>query len=338
MYIFVDESGSFVPPRSGHANAWNSIAAFVLREGHRSRMSAALATLKRETSWPASRELKLRDIGEPTYFRFLARLARLDGVLFAVLTDMATNGINATQRHQRNQAANIVKHAEKMLYETGRAALHQLSDQVNGLSAQLYVQLQCQVELVDLIVRSASLYFAQRHPRTLRHFRWRIDQKNATRTKYERSFFALTPALLQSRSLADPWVMLEGADYSGFDRFDFPAGEEPTYLRDAYGIDTGPEPLMNLGKLFRESFEFVDSQQSPGVQVADLLAAGLRRALRGGFDDNARASRLLGAMMVQAERRRPPVRLLTLSSERVLTGDARSLVAAMTRHARPMLA
>ena len=337
MYIFVDESGSFVPPPLGHTNAWNSIAAFVLPEGHRTRMSAALAALKCETSWPQSRELKLRDIGEATYFRFLARLARLDGVLFAVLTDMATNDITATERHQSRQAANIVKHVDKMLHETGRTALHQLSDQVNGLSAQLYVQLQCQVELVDTIARSASLYFVQRHPKTLGHFRWRVDQKNATRTKYERSFFALTPALLQSRSLADPWIMLEGADYSGFDRFNFPPGEEPTYLRDAYGIDTGPEPLMNLGKLFRESFKFVDSKQSPGVQVADLLAAGIRRTLRRGFDDNLRASRLLGAIMVQAEQRRPPVRLLTLSDERVLAGDAHGLVAAMAHNARPML-
>ena len=95
---------------------------------------------------------------------------------------------------------------------------------------------------------------------------------------------------------------------------------------------------MNLGKLFRENFKLVDSKQSPGVQVADLLAAGIRRTLRGGFDDNLRASRLLGAIMVQAEQRRAPVRLLTLSDERVLTGDARGLVAAMALHARPMLA
>lgn len=190
-------------------------------------MCAALAMLKRETSWPQSRELKLRDIREATYFRFLARLARLDGVLFAVLTDMATNDIAATQRHQQDQAANVVKHVDKMLHQTGRAALHQLSDQVASLSPQLYVQLQCQVELIDTIARSASLYFVQRHPKTLGHFRWRIDQKNATRTKYERSFFALTPALLQSRSLADPWIMLEGADYSGLDRFDFPPEKNP---------------------------------------------------------------------------------------------------------------
>ena len=301
-------------------------------------MADALSALKRETDWPPNRELKLKNISEATYFRFLKRLAQLDGLLFAVLTDMGTNNVANTQRHQRNQAASIVKHIDKMLHQNGRTALQQLAAQVAALPAQLYIQLVCQVELVDMIARSASLYFVQRHPKTLGNFRWRIDQKNATRTKYERSFFAVTPALLQSKSLDEPWIMLKDADYSAFDRFDFPPGEEPCYLREAYGIDTGPEPPMNLGKLFRENFDFVDSKLTPGVQVADLLATGIRRTLRLGFDDNSRASRLLGAIMVQGERRQPPVKLLTLADERDLTGDARGLVAAMTDRARPMLA
>lgn len=338
MFIFIDESGSFVPPIDGQPNAWNSIAAYVLPESHRSRMDAALTALKRETRRPRHSELKLRNVAEASYFRFLTRLAQLDGVLFAILTDMATNDVANTQNHQRNQAAGIVKHVDQMLYEGGRVGLQRLANQVVSLPPQLYVQLQCQVALVDMILRSALPYFVQRHPKTLGRFRWRIDQKNATTTKYERSFFALAPALLQSKSIDEPWIMLNGADYSAFDRFDFPPGEEPRYLREVYGIDNGPEPPMDLGKLLRENFRFVDSKLVPGVQVADLLAAGLRRTLRQGFDDNYRASQLLGSLMVQGERRTPPVKLLTLSYERDLIGDARGLVAAMASFARPMLA
>ena len=301
-------------------------------------MFAALGALKREAGRPRGLELKLRDIDEIAYFRFLSALAQIEGVLFAVLTDMATNDVRAIQHHQRDQAKHIVKHTDKMLHENGRAALKRLADQVLELPAQLYVQLQCQLVLVDSIARSASLYFVQRHPKALGHFRWRIDQKDATRTKYERSFFTLTPPLLQSKSFAEPWTMLEGADYSAFNRFEFPPGEEPTYLRDVYGVDTGPQPPFNLGKLFREDFRFVDSKRTPGVQVADLLAAGIRRTLRRRFDDNDRASRLLGTIMVQAEQRRPPVKLVTLSDEGLLAENAANLVRAMTAHARPMLA
>ena len=300
-------------------------------------MVDALSALKQETQWPRSRELKLKNVDEAAYFRFLARLAHLDGVLFAVLTDMATNDVSSTQNHQQSQAANIVKHIDKMRHETGRAAVQQLANLVADLAPQLYVQLQCQVALVDTVARSVSLYFVQRHPKTLAHFRWRIDQKNETRNRYERAFFTLTPALLQSRSFSEPWTMLKGADYSAFDRFEFPPGEEPTYLTEAYGIDTGPEPAFNLGMLFREDFVFVDSKQSPGVQVADLLAAGIRRTLRRGFDDNDQASRLLGELMVQAPQKRPPVSLLTLSDECVLAGPVPDLVVTMTGHARAML-
>lgn len=301
-------------------------------------MDAALAALKREMHWPRHSELKLKNVAQASYFRFLTRLAQLDGVLFAVLTDMATNDVATTQCHQRNQAASIVKHVDKMLYEGGRVSLQRLANEVASLPPQLYVQLQCQVALVDMIVRSAPLYFVQRQPKTLGRFRWRIDQKNATRTKYEHSFFTMAPALMQSKSSDEPWTMLNGADYSALDRFDFPPGEEPRYLREVYGMDTGPRPLMNLGKLMRENFQFVDSKLVPGVQVADLLAAGIRRTLRQGFDDNHCASQLLGAIMVQGEKRTPPVKLLTLSYERDLIGDARGLITAMARSARPMRA
>lgn len=335
MHIFIDESGSFVP--SDHPNAWNSIAAYVLPEGHRRKMGETLEQLKRQAGSSRSREVKLRNVTEHSYFRFLSALSQLDGVLFSVLIDMGANDEQTIQRHQQGQVAGITKNIGRMKYEAGRRAVRHLANQVLDLSPQLYVQLQCQVLLVDMIVRAAMLYFVQRSPKTIGHFRWHIDQKDATRTKYERTFFALTPALLQTKSISNPWDLLEGADYSSFSRFEFPPGEEPTYLRDQYGIDSGPEPVGNLGKLCREKFEFVDSKESPGVQVADLLAAGLRRALRQGFADNDHVSRLLGSMMVQRAHNQPPVILATLGADDYLTGTHATLIRAMGNHARRMV-
>ncbi len=102
--------------------------------------------------------------------------------------------------------------------------------------------------------------------------------------------------------------MLEGAVYSALDRFLYPPDRKPTYLSDVYGLDAGCGPAWNLGEMLREDFRFVDSRKIPGVQVADLLAAGLRRVLRQGFTDNKRASQLLGSIMVQATRGEPPMR------------------------------
>jgi hypothetical protein len=66
--------------------------------------------------------------------------------------------------------------------------------------------------------------------------------------------------------------MLIGADYSSFRRFDYPAGEAPTYLKDDYAIDLREDgPKLNIGKLMREDLKFEDSTANQGVQAADLL-------------------------------------------------------------------
>ena len=114
-------------------------------------------------------------------------------------------------------------------------------------------------------------------------------------------------------SLREPLAMLEGADYKFFRRFDYTEEERPTYLKDTYGIDLLSDgPALNIGKLIREDLKFEDSAHNQGVQVADLLASGVRRCLRHQFRDNDRAAQLLGALMVQGKADQPPIRLLGL--------------------------
>ena len=226
-----------------------------------------------------------------------------------------------------------------MLYENGRRAVEILSDKVRNLSPQLYVQLQCQINLISMIVRDGVLYFVQRFPKSLGKFRWRIDQKNLTRTEYEKTFEMLTPALLQSFSLREPIPILEGEDYSAFQRFDYPEGETPTYLKTAYGIDIGDRgPPLNIGQLIHEDFNFVDSMANQGVQVADLIATGIRHCLRMKFTNNQEAARLLGRLMVQREGNKPPVLLLSFSKEgERVSNRVEDLIHIMRRNCRPML-
>ena len=145
---------------------------------------------------------------------------------------------------------------------------------------------------MDFAIRCGTLYFVQRFPKDLGRYRWRIDQKNSTKTEYETAFEMLTPAWLQSFSLEKPFQFLEGADYSAFRRFSYPEGSAPTYLKTVYGSDVRGAST-NIGQLVREDLKFVDSQRDHGVQIADFLASGLRRCLRGGFKDNQQAARLL---------------------------------------------
>ena len=256
-------------------------------ETDRKRLRELVGKMKRTAGMPISTEVKLKHIDEAGYIRLLEGLSALEGVLYAVATDAGLNHPEAIAEHQRVQAEKIVEHKDKMLHQAARDGLQDLADRIVALAPQLYIQLQCQLDLVANLLLTGVLYFVQRRPKSLGRFRWRIDQKNSTQTEYEAAFVAVLPPFLQTISLSEPMPMLIGADYSAFSRFDYPKESRPRYLKDVYGLDVEEnEPVTNIGTIMREDLEFVDSEHNQGVQVADLLASGLRRCLRQEFSDN----------------------------------------------------
>ena len=336
MFVFLDESGSFVSPAP--QGSWNVITAYVMPEIDEIRTREALAELRNVAGAEMGAEIKLKHIEEHQYFEFLKRLDKCHGVLFAVATDSGLSTIGDLESSREDQARGILAHESKMKHEAGRQALRSQAERVGRLSLQLFVQLKCQVILMDSVLRYGSLYFVQRLPSELGRFAWRIDQKSSNRTEYEKAFRTLTPAWLQSMTLRNPIMTLEGANYTAFKRFDFPQGQAPTYLRDQYGYDIGDTDATNIGKLIREDFEFVDSVANFGVQIADFLSAGLRRCLRQRFENNEQAAHLLGRLMPQGQRGVPPVKLLGFSGDgEVVRERVAKLVWIMAKSARPML-
>jgi hypothetical protein len=337
LNIFLDESGSFVSAEK--LNSWNCVAAYLTPENDRTRVKKTLASLKRATGVPITQEIKLRDLRESDYFDFLHRLGKLHGVLYTVATDAGLNSVSEIINHREEQAAKIVEHKDKMRYEIARQGIQALSDQVREIAPQLYVQLQCQVHLISLIVLNGILYFVQRFPHTLGRFRWRIDQKNSTQTVYEKAFVTLTPPLLQTISTREPLLMMKGANYKKIQRFYYSEDERPTYLENVYGIDIqNAGPALNIGKLIREDLRFEDSKQNQGIQIVDLLASGVRRCLRNQFNDSRLAALLLGRLMVQDKARHPPLRLLGFSEdERLVNDDLAKLLWTMEKSCRAML-
>lgn len=325
MYIFLDESGSFAS--ASNENAWNVIVAYMMPERDWSRMQRAVTALQMAAGAGQRGEIKLREIKEGDYFNFLAHLSQLHGILFAVATDAGLYGIAQIEEHREIEAREIVRHVDLMRHETGRQGLRNLSDCVRNLSPQLYIQLKCQVVLIDAVIRDGTLYFVQRLPEELGKFYWRIDQKHSTKTEYEGAFEMLTPPWLQTLSLGNRLIMLKGADYGAFQRFEYPEGKAPTYLKTVYGIDTGRAGGINIGQLMREDLKFVDSKQDHGIQVADLLAAGLRRCLRVQFNDNQRAAQLLGRLMIRGKLNGLPIGLLGFSTlEPIIVRETAELI------------
>lgn len=306
MNIFIDESGTFVT--SEKPESWNSIAAYVLPERIQTKARAELAKLKKACGVSVTKEIKLNEITEKYYGVFLYRLGKLSGCLFAIAIDSGQNPKDTILAHQADQVSMIRERIRIMIYESGKRSVEKLASDIELLSPQLYVQMRCQVTLINDILHRGLVYYVQRDPATLRRFKWRIDQKTGPKARFERTFKTVTPMILQSMSLREPLIFLEGADYSYLKAFEYADGQEPAYLRDYYGIDM--RGGLNIGKLVHDNVAFPDSKRDLGVQIADLLASGIRRCLRGKFTNNEQIAGLLGILMIQNAYDVPPLHLL----------------------------
>lgn len=336
MHIFVDESGTFT--HSTDLGSWCVVAAYVALEHKRRDIHELMCRIRAIGNHGA--ETKLKHLSEDQYVWFLIELRKLEGLAFAVAVDVGLHRREEVAQHRDGQADKIVEHRDKMIHESARRGLDDLSNQIRSLPVQLYTQLACQLELFHKILTRAPLYFVQRHPPALANFRWRLDRKAKAPTAYEEAFRKILPKILQSMSLADPMIMLEGADYRHLSRFDYPPGEKPTYLKDVYGIepDGDSRGLLNIGKIIREDFRLADSAATPGIQVADLVAGGIRRLFRGGFEAEEKIALLLGANMVQQLKDETPVKMVSLDKSATASERTAHLIRLMASSARSMIA
>lgn len=311
------------------------IAAFVAPEAAWRHAELALRRLKRATGIAHDEEVKLRDVSEAQLGGFLAQLAELESLVFISAIDLGSQDPRVISTHQAMQVEKIRANIPRMIYPEGRALIEDLAARVGGLSAQLYIQMVAQIDLLDQVYRQTTLYYSQRVPATLSSFRWRIDEKNSSRPIFEETLRHLAPPLLQAKSVREPSMFVHGFDYSHYERaFGFAPGEMPTYLKEETGIEIGSG--SNLGKVLND-FAFVRSHDVPGVQIADLLASAFRRVLRGDFERNSEIARKLGGIMVQRAMHQPPVHLISLSEDQYATGHVKAISRVLSQACRAMI-
>lgn len=307
----MDESGSFVESPSD--NSWCVVSAYVFSERIQSKSYEVLKKLKIDSGASVNEEIKLKNVSENNYFSFLNDLCNLGGLLFSVATDSKLNTDSVIKKHRDIQADKIRTNAPAMIHDKGKQAVIDLSDEIQDLPPQLYTQLQCQVELVSDLLNRGVLYYVQRDPITLRRFKWRIDQKNPNKTRYEYAFEKVLCPLLQTKSFHEPMIFLKEANYSHMEPFFYSQKTVPKYIEDAYGKKL--EGGVNIGDIIRNDLEFSDSQANLAVQISDLLASGVRRSLRNGFSDNKAASQLLGSLMLTNGKNKYPIKLICFGTQ-----------------------
>ena len=267
MYIYVDESGTFTANAKVPTDSWCVVVAYASPESDLERLDALVSSLRAERGGGV--EVKLHQVGEARYVRFLRDLSRLNGLMFAVSVDVSLHSLDGVQAHQLAQADKVIENREKMIHATVREQLTVLRGEILDLPAQLYTQLICQIELFHKVLQRAPLYFSQHKPETLASFKWRIDQKDTIPTTYETAFRTILPSLLQTKSFRDPMVSLIEGNNEYLKRFEFPEGQYPTYLDEHYGVKSKGQGL-NVGQMAQEDFQLVDSSAVSGYASGDL--------------------------------------------------------------------
>ena len=337
MEILIDEAGNFSMKNGLSENSWCVVAAYACPVTEQKKYQKILAKLKRREKANYSDEIKLGKISECNYFKFLHELNQLNGALFCTATDSGLNSESLVQNHKKAQTELMIENIDEMKYESGKEAIRYLSSQMEGLPAQLYVQLVCQIQLMHAFVTRGICYFVQRNPNSLRNFRWKIDRKDPQKiSNFEDAFEKFCPAILQTISLREPIPAYNWCDYRPMAKYMYKIGECPDYLVAKFP-HLKNEESFDLQKIIRDDIKFLDSKSYHGIQVADLLASGLRKLLRQDFDDNATAARFLGGLMVRATQKKPPIHLVTFGSEKKVDEDLANLIQIMIKSCRPMI-
>jgi hypothetical protein len=289
---------------------------------------------KVRTGFASSAEVKRRNVDERQYFSLLRELGEIDAIAVALVTDSSHNG--DPHLHKAEQARKILNQVPKMRTAEGAQVVSELANDVRRLSDQNYIELVLRSMLVWQIIQTSTLYYVTRTPATLGSFRWKFDQKDLRRNHFETTFERLSGTFVQTMSIDDPLICIEGADYSHFHRL-ASEGPIPDWMPIS-AVRAGAQ-AVNGGVIWRQDLDFVDSKHHVGVQVADLIVSGIRGCLRRGFADNEQAAELIGKLLVKPARGDDVIRFRSFSAPddaRVDPAVAR-LVQTMQRHARHMI-
>lgn len=159
--------------------------------------------------------------------------------------------------------------------------IHEKKDFLLAMSNQLFVQAISIINLVDQVVRMATLYHSLRKPEELGSFSWIVDAKDIKVTESEKWWNLMMLPVMETKSVQEPLLMVQEGDYSHFKRFEKMLSEVPTYQKGFLQKPDGPFEVTDIKMIMQESFAFADSKSNEGLQLVDIVASAFTRAMNG---------------------------------------------------------
>jgi len=335
VHIFIDESGQFIPLDGAKSRAAATVG-LVVPSSMQGALRRSFRKLKQRLG-ASGGEIKGASLSETDAAQVIALLQQYDVILEAVVVDAGEYRdlditdfkvrqadrlmLHITREHQPTLIQELVTSQETMKALPNVLMAVRPAGQRRGIARRM----------TQWLLETATMYYAQRRPTELGSFVWRVDAKDASITPMENLWTSLIPPLIMAKTTMSPMGMIPGADYSFLERFDSAPVDGSAPIPGHYYTD--------ITRVLRDDFALTPSEDDLGLQMADICAAILTRALNGTLQPPGWQS--LGSLFVRRERQ--TVRLIALSLDReqhsrdVANPRWHAVVPTLEKRARPML-
>ena len=286
MRIYIDESGNFVAPQDNRSS-YSLVLALIVPSASGEQLFYEFLRLR--DSWSKHEiEMKGSSLSEAQAAQVINLLARFDVLVDFVALDIATHPKEVIDDFKSRQAEAVTAHITREHHSEMVLQMVQMERTIRNMSNQLFTQAELTIQLVLKVIRNATLYFVQRQPEELGEIAWIVDRKGHTITQMEETWTILLLPAAESHFMKTPFISLIGADYSHFAHYEVDLASDEDMARHldwahaAYGRQ---EKLPREGRVIDAKRvltgqqTFSDSRDSLGLQLADILASILRRAL-----------------------------------------------------------
>lgn len=287
MKIYIDEAGAFLAPRT-QPFSYSLVLALIVPSALEDDLFYEFLRLR--DTWPAHGvEVKGSSLDESQAAGVVDLAVRYDLLVEFAALDMATHPPSLVDEFKARQAEAVTAHVTLGHHPDMVSHLERIARTIHNMSNQLFLQSFVTIELVFKTIQTATLYFVQRQPKELGDIALIIDRKNRTLTQMEETWATLILPMSEAHFAKKPLTCIIEADYSHFDeRYGFTAAkidEEMArhleWMRTTYRVQKPPgdEHGIDAKRLLSEQRSFMDSRDLLGLQLADMLASILRRAL-----------------------------------------------------------
>ncbi len=284
MRIYIDEAGPFLPPNPPRS-LFSLVHALIIPSAVERELLYEFLRLR--DTWPNRNvEIKGSSLDESQAAQLINLVRRYDVIVEFIALDANTHPDSVVEDYKNRQADAVTASITREHDPGPIPHFYQLGERVRVMPNQLFLQAMATWELIIRTVREATLYYVQRQPLELGDVSWVIDRKDRKITEMEETWSTLILPLSETAFIKKPLLCIEGEDYSHFESRYGPTDgmADPEMLRHREWLSSVSEKPMDsvaidAELLLTEQRTFEDSRDSLGLQLCDMLAAILRRAL-----------------------------------------------------------